>query len=117
MQMFHRLALGGAQQTERTVGNDQLKSGGLPLKIESVSKTFTGRAGIVEALRPVDVDVEAGEFICLLGPSGCGKSTLLSIIAGLEIPTSGAVWASGVKVPCTCTVLSYQFSAHTLLTL
>src|SRR5260221_8353038 len=114
MQMFHQLALGGAQQTERTVGNDQLKSGGILLKIEGVSKTFTGRAGIVEALRPVDVDVEAGEFICLLGPSGCGKSTLLSIIAGLEIPTSGAVWASGRKMrgPGTDRVLRFQGAAR-----
>jgi NitT/TauT family transport system ATP-binding protein len=113
MQMFHQLALGGAQQTERTVGNDQLKPGGIPLKIEGVSKTFTGRAGTVEALRPVDVDVEAGQFICLLGPSGCGKSTLLSIIAGLEIPTSGAVWAGGRKVrgPGTDRVLLFQEAA------
>ncbi len=111
--MFHQLALGGAQQTERTVGNDQLKPGGIPLKIEGVSKTFIGRAGTVEALRPVDVDVEAGQFICLLGPSGCGKSTLLSIIAGLEIPTSGAVWAGGRKVhgPGTDRVLLFQEAA------
>ncbi len=111
--MFHQLALGGAQQTERTVGNDQLKPGGIPLKIEGVSKTFIGRAGTVEALRPVDVDVEAGQFICLLGPSGCGKSTLLSIIAGLEIPTSGVVWAGGRKVrgPGTDRVLLFQEAA------
>lgn len=111
--MFHQLALGSAQQTERNVGNDQLKPGGIPLKIEGVSKTFTGRAGTVEALRPVDVDVEAGQFICLLGPSGCGKSTLLSIIAGLEIPTSGAVWAGGRKVrgPGTDRVLLFQEAA------
>jgi NitT/TauT family transport system ATP-binding protein len=113
MQMFHQLALGGAQYTERTVGNDHLKPGGIPLKIEGVSKTFTGRAGTVEALRPVDVDVEAGQFICLLGPSGCGKSTLLSIIAGLEIPTSGVVWAGGRKVrgPGTDRVLLFQEAA------
>ncbi len=111
--MLHQLALGGAQQTERTVGNDQLKPGGIPLKIEGVSKTFIGRAGTVEALRPVDVDVEAGQFICLLGPSGCGKSTLLSIIAGLEIPTSGVVWAGGRKVrgPGTDRVLLFQEAA------
>ena len=111
--MFHQLALGGAQQAERTVGTDQLKPGGILLKIESVSKTFTGRAGTVEALRPVDVDVETGEFICLLGPSGCGKSTLLSIIAGLETPTSGAVWAGGRKVrgPGTDRVLLFQEAA------
>jgi len=83
------------------------------LKIEGITKTFNGRAGIVEALHPVDVDVEAGEFVCLLGPSGCGKSTLLSIIAGLETPTSGAVFADGRKVrgPGTDRVLLFQEAA------
>ena len=80
--MFFQSIVSDTQRAERTVGNDQ--PGGIPLRIEGVSKTFAGRAGPVEALHPVDVDVAAGEFVCLLGPSGCGKSTLLSIIAGLE---------------------------------
>ena len=111
--MFHQLTLGSAQRTERATGNGQTKPGGIPLKIEGITKTFNGRAGIVEALHPVDVDVEAGEFVCLLGPSGCGKSTLLSIIAGLETPTSGAVFAGGRKVrgPGTDRVLLFQEAA------
>jgi len=111
--MFHQLTLGSAQHTERATGNGQTKPGGIPLKIEGITKTFNGRAGIVEALHPVDVDVEAGEFVCLLGPSGCGKSTLLSIIAGLETPTSGAVFADGRKVrgPGTDRVLLFQEAA------
>ena len=111
--MFHQLTLGSAQHTERATGNGQTKPGGIPLKIEDITKTFNGRAGIVEALHPVDVNVEAGEFVCLLGPSGCGKSTLLSIIAGLETPTSGAVFADGRKVrgPGTDRVLLFQEAA------
>ena len=111
--MFHQLTLGSAQHTERATGNGQTKPGGIPLKIENITKTFNGRTGIVEALHPVDVDVEAGEFVCLLGPSGCGKSTLLSIIAGLETPTSGAVFADGRKVrgPGTDRVLLFQEAA------
>jgi len=57
------------------------------LTIANVRKTF----GNVEILKGIDIDIEAGEFLILVGPSGCGKSTLLNIIAGLELPTDGAV--------------------------
>src|SRR6184192_4067999 len=109
--MFFQSIVSDAQRTERIAGNDQ--PGGIPLRIEGVSKTFAGRAGPVEALRPVDVDVAAGEFVCLLGPSGCGKSTLLSIIAGLEAVSSGTIWADGrnVQGPGTDRVLLFQEAA------
>ena len=51
-----------------------------------------------EALRAIDLDISPGEFVVFLGPSGCGKSTLLYLLAGLEAPTSGAIWAEGVLV-------------------
>jgi len=108
--MFHLSIL---SDTQHATVRPQPAPGGIPLKIEGVSKTFTGRAGAVEALQHVDLDVAAGEFVCLLGPSGCGKSTLLSIVAGLENASSGTIWAAGQKVrgPGTDRVLLFQEAA------
>lgn len=49
----------------------------------------------VHALRGVDVDLYAGEFVVLLGPSGSGKSTLLNILGGLDTPSGGTVRYAG----------------------
>lgn len=93
--MFPRLT---TQEPSPTANTASRSPGGIPLKIEGVSKTFAGRVNTVEALRPIDLEVAGGEFVCLLGPSGCGKSTLLSIIAGLETASSGSIWANDQKV-------------------
>jgi NitT/TauT family transport system ATP-binding protein len=61
------------------------------VSVAGVTKAFgTGRQQVV-ALDGVTLDVEQGEFVCLLGASGCGKSTLLNLIAGLDQPTSGQI--------------------------
>jgi putative ABC transport system ATP-binding protein len=60
--------------------------------VHRISKVY--RMGDVEvhALRGVDVDLFAGEFVVLLGPSGSGKSTLLNILGGLDVPSDGEVF-------------------------
>ncbi len=68
------------------------------LAIEDVSKTFQAATGKVLALDHVNLQVNEGEFVCLVGPSGCGKTTLLNIIAGLEKPDDGSVRADGKPV-------------------
>lgn len=59
---------------------------------KNLSKTFPDGT---QALRGVDLDVKAGEFIALVGPSGCGKTTLLRILAGLEEASGGSVQIDG----------------------
>ncbi|WP_262386639.1 Vitamin B12 import ATP-binding protein BtuD [Roseobacter fucihabitans] len=55
-----------------------------------LTKTFVGPPAI-DAFAPTDLTFRAGQTTALVGPSGCGKSTLLKLIAGLEVPTQGAV--------------------------
>ncbi len=64
------------------------------LQIENIHKSF----GQFIALNDINLNVYAGEFVCLLGPSGCGKTTLLRIIAGLEQQTTGLVMQGGKDV-------------------
>jgi putative spermidine/putrescine transport system ATP-binding protein len=56
------------------------------IRLEAVAKTFPDGT---RALKPLDLEIAAGETLVLLGPSGCGKTTLLRIIAGLERPDAG----------------------------
>lgn len=58
---------------------------------ESLTKVYQMGEVKVHALRGVDVDFYAGEFIVILGASGSGKSTLLNILGGLDVPTTGRV--------------------------
>lgn len=111
--MFFQVIGSSAERQEQVASRSQTAPGGIPLRIEDVSKTFAGRSGTVDALRPVNLEVEAGEFVCLLGPSGCGKSTLLNIVAGLEEASTGTVWANGKRVygPGTDRVLLFQEAA------
>ncbi|MGE0314256.1 MAG: ABC transporter ATP-binding protein [Lautropia sp.] len=52
----------------------------------------------VQALDAVDLDIEAGEFLCIVGPSGCGKSTFLQMVAGLEAASEGELLLDGRPV-------------------
>jgi putative ABC transport system ATP-binding protein len=65
------------------------------IRLVNVSKIYNGAAGRVTALADVSLQVDPGAFVALMGPSGCGKSTLLHLIAGVDLPTSGQVWADG----------------------
>ncbi len=61
------------------------------VSLRDVSKSFGAGRHTVTALHGVDLEVQRGEFVCLIGASGCGKSTILNLIAGLDEPSSGTV--------------------------
>jgi putative ABC transport system ATP-binding protein len=52
----------------------------------------------VDALQGVSIDLVRGAFTAIMGPSGSGKSTLMHVMAGLDEPTSGAVWIDGIEI-------------------
>ena len=68
------------------------------VRIQGVHKVFRSEEREVVALADINLEIERGEFICILGPSGCGKSTLLNAIAGFSLPTAGAILVDNVEV-------------------
>ena len=66
------------------------------------------------ALDHINLEVRAGEFVCVVGPSGCGKSTLLHLIAGLHSPTSGQILVDGKPIEGTGTDRIMIFQDHGL---
>ena len=72
----------------------------MPLvSFRDVDKTYRSLQGDdYEAVTRFSLDIEAGEFFCLLGPSGCGKTTVLKLLAGFEAPTGGTITMEGRPV-------------------
>ncbi len=66
-----------------------MTAGEVVFRARALRKVYRSGAVEIEALRGIDLEVRAGEFIVLLGPSGSGKSTLLNILGGLDNPSTG----------------------------
>jgi len=66
--------------------------------LRQVVKQYQGKAGAVTALKGIDLQVSAGEFVAVLGKSGAGKTTLVNVISGIDRPTSGEIRVAGTPV-------------------
>jgi len=66
--------------------------------LRGVVKTYESAAGKFTALKGVDLQVNAGEFVTIVGKSGCGKSTLINMITGIDRPSAGDVIVGGAIV-------------------
>ncbi len=71
----------------------------LPLiELRAVTKTYGQGATALQALKGVDLTIEAGDFVAIMGPSGSGKSTAMNMLGCLDTPTSGEYVFNGVHV-------------------
>lgn len=70
------------------------------VRVENVSKTYgdNGAASGVRVLANITLEIQEGEFVCLMGPSGSGKSTLLTIMGAMNRPTEGTLIVDGIDV-------------------
>jgi len=74
-----------------------------------VEVTYGEGLEAVHALRGIDLDVAAGEFLCVTGPSGSGKSTLLHVVGGLQQPTAGRIFVGETEVSALSTHQTEDF--------
>ncbi len=65
------------------------------IKAQQVKKTYRNGQLRVEALKNINLAVEAGEMIAIMGPSGCGKNTLLNCLSGLDTIDEGNIFIRG----------------------
>ncbi len=88
-----------SQQTHEPTTHGQGASSAMPIaRAETVSKIYGTSDQAVAAVKDVDLEVHAGEFVAVMGPSGSGKSTLMHLMAGLESPTKGRVWVGDQEI-------------------
>ncbi len=70
----------------------------LAVQCRNLNKVFSQGELAVHALTDVDINISAGEFVCLSGASGSGKTTLLNMIGGLDVATSGEITVTGLRL-------------------
>ena len=87
------------------------------LRLTNVLKEFVApRTGqLTTAVTGVNLEIETGEFVCIVGPSGCGKSTVMNLVAGLDTPTSGSIEADGKAVTAPGADRGVMFQDYALM--
>ena len=85
------------------------------IDVHDAEMVFSTKKGQFHALRDINLTVAKGEFVTLIGHSGCGKSTLLNLIAGLLMPTQGALLCDNREIAAPGPERAVVFQNHSLL--
>jgi putative ABC transport system ATP-binding protein len=68
------------------------------IRLSAITKTYGSGQAAFQALKGIDLAIDAGDFVAIMGPSGSGKSTAMNILGCLDTPTSGSYEFEGMKV-------------------
>ncbi len=74
------------------------KSSDSLISLQNVRKIYKTKAGPLEVLKGVNLEIGRGEFVAIVGPSGSGKSTMINMITGIDRPNSGEVYVGGQRL-------------------
>ncbi len=111
-------------ETERKYKNTNLNHRAVIVQVRGVTKVYDLGKTQVHALRGVDLDVIAGEYLSVMGPSGSGKSTLFNMVGGLDKPTDGKIYFDGLDLSkldqyeiayLRCKNVAYVFQSFNLI--
>ncbi|MFT4136715.1 ABC transporter ATP-binding protein [Microbacterium sp.] len=83
-------------------------------RLAGVTRTYTQKGRVVNALTGVDLEIAAGDFVAIQGPTGGGKSTLLQLLGALDRPSTGSILLDGTDIASASNVELGRLRAHEL---
>ena len=108
----------------KTQSGGSIEPGQPLITVRNVSKVFRLKGETVHAIRDVDLDILAGEYLSIMGPSGSGKTTLFNMIGALDVPSAGGVRIGPMDLTkltsrqlahVRCNYIGYIFQAYNLI--
>ena len=88
----------GEKKNKNNQGLLPQQNGHALIDLKNLHKVYKTDAGDFPALKGIDLQINAGEFVSVIGKSGSGKTTLINMLTGIDRPTSGEIVVSGVSI-------------------